>query len=130
MLNSEQKERLRELQVAVVYLFGSTVEQSSHTLSDIDIGILFTNNILIADTNVVYNQLYDLFTEVFPGKDIDLIFLQRTGLELKYDVIRHGQVIYEHQPAAAANFEEKISIMYADFKPLLNIFDRGVLDRI
>ena len=80
--------------------------------------------------NDIYYALYDIFTDLFPSKSLDIIFLQRSNLELCFDVISHGQIIFQSQPEDNFNFEEKTSLLYADFFPLLKEFNRAVLERV
>ena len=93
-LDAVTTERLSRLDVQLVYLFGSFAEGTVHALSDLDIGIV-SGKKLGDRTSDLYNQMYDIFTDVFPGHSIDIVFLERAGLELRYDVIRHGRILYE-----------------------------------
>lgn len=129
-LTQSQIQSLQKLGVKLVYLFGSYAEGKSLTLSDIDIGIIFADRSLSnKDFSQVYNQLYDIFTDVFPGREIDIVFLQKATLELRFDVIRHGKILYAASPTDRFNFEEKTMLFYADFKPLLTEFNQVVLNR-
>ncbi|MBI3442247.1 MAG: nucleotidyltransferase domain-containing protein [Candidatus Sungbacteria bacterium] len=128
-------DRLRQLGVAVLYLFGSHAEGLATSASDIDVGVLFSRNALPLPENKteLYNALYDVFTDVFDMsgfRDIDIVFLDRVPLELRFDVITHGQVLFETDPDIRLDFEERVAALYRDFMPLLNEFNRGVLQRI
>ena len=62
LLSPEEQNKLRELQVGLVYLFGSQAEGVAGKLSDIDIGVVFTNPAIVHDdTFPVYGKLYDIF---------------------------------------------------------------------
>lgn len=130
-LDSQIEEKLRSLDVGIVYLFGSYAEGTNHTLSDLDLGIVFSNEKLVqGDTSSLYNQLYDLFTDISPGRKLDIVFLQRAGLEIRFDAIRHGRVVFEVDKERTLDFEEKTMILYADFKTILNEFDRVIVEAI
>jgi predicted nucleotidyltransferase len=130
-LTETQLQRFRELDIGVVYLFGTYAEGKQQPLSDIDFGIVFLDgSVLLADMSRTYNELYDILTDVFPGKSIDIVFLGTASLEIRFDAITHGQVIYEHSREARLQFEEKTTLLYADFKPLLDQFNHAVLERI
>jgi hypothetical protein len=58
------------------------------------------------------------------------VFLEKGGVEITMDAIIHGQVIYESLRVARFEFEQRMMMFYADFKPLLNKFDREILQRI
>lgn len=131
VLTPKQRDSLRAMGVELVYLFGSCAEGTSHTLSDVDIGVVFDENFLPRDdSRAAYNELYDIFTDVFPEKNVDIVFLQRAGLELSLDAITHGKVLFESSEGKRFDFEERVILLYADFKPLLDEFNRAVLDRI
>lgn len=129
-LSESQKHKLQALGVRVVYLFGSSAENYRQPQSDVDIGVVLADREAGLNISKLYNALYDMFTDVFPGQEIDLVFLQRAGLELNFDVISHGRAIYESPQADRPSFEERVQLLYADFKPLLNNFDRAVLGKI
>lgn len=128
-------DRLRQLGVAVLYLFGSHAEGLATPASDIDVGVLFSRNVLPLPKNKteLYNALYDVLTDVFDMsgfRDIDIVFLDRAPLELLFDVITHGRVLFETDSDIRLDFEERVAMLYRDFMPLLNEFNRGVLQRI
>lgn len=130
-LNQSHINHLKKLNVSIVYLFGSYAEKKNHSLSDIDIGIVFNDKLnTYQDMSNIYNELYDIFTDVFKKENIDIVFLQRTGLELKFDVITNGEVIFEEASDKRFAYEEKIALLYADFKPVLEEFDNTILNRI
>lgn len=124
-------EKLRTLKVGLVYLFGSYAEGVAGKLSDIDIGIVFTDQTVVyGNTMEIYNSLYDIFCGIFGTGNLDIVFLERASLELNFDVISRGKVLFEKSPDFRVNFEHKIAMFYADFKPILNTFDRAVISRI
>ena len=130
IFSKKQDETLRKMNIGLVYLFGSEVEGASGPLSDIDIGVVFKDkNIVYSDTRAVYNQLYNLFAEVFKNKDVDIVLLERAGLELKFDVISHGKIIFEASQEFRFSFEEKVNNFYLDFKPILEEFNQAILKR-
>jgi len=102
-------------------------------LSDIDIGVVFEGGQSPKDSREIYNKLYDLFTDVFDMREykvMDIVFLDRASLELRFDVISHGKVLYESSTEVREDFEHRTAMLYMDFKPILNNFDRAVLDRV
>ena len=125
---------LRDLGVAVVYLFGSQAEGIAGPMSDIDIGVLYSDsNHLNRNRGELYQALYDIFTDVFDMrgfKDIDIVMLDRAPLELRFDVITHGKVIFETDHEFRRDFEERTAALYRDFKPLREESNRAVLQRI
>ena len=132
-IDSSYHEKFRALNIAIVYLFGSYAEDKAIPLSDIDIGIvLMQRTDAGAEENIgkIYNQAYDVFTDIFPSRSLDIVFLHRAPLELRLDVINHGKVLYESSHDDRLDFEERTAILYADFKPLLNEINETILNRV
>lgn len=125
------RQQLVDLGVGIVYLFGSHAEGTTGPLSDIDIGVVFTDlTTSRGNTLDVYSKLYDIFTTIFQTENLDVVFLERASLELRFDVIQHGQTIFEIEPDFRDAFEHRTVMLYADFKPTLQHFDHAVLARI
>ena len=131
-IGSSYLTKFKELNIAIIYLFGSFAEDKTMPFSDIDIGILLTQE-AIADPNIdigeIYNEVYDILTDIFSSKHLDIVFLQKAPLELRFDVITHGQILYESSHEASLDFEEKTMILYADFKPLLKEINDTIINR-
>ena len=116
------------------FLFGCQAEGLDAPKSDIDVGIVVLPDALSSiNWCELYNALYDVFTDMFDMsgfRDIDIVFLDRAPLELQFDVITHGQVLFETDPDIRMDFEERVATLYRDFRPLLNEFDRAILQRV
>lgn len=124
-------DRLKSAGVELVYLFGSVAEGCAHSLSDLDFGIVFRDlGKVNADSFAVYNELYDILTDAFPDTAVDIVFLQVAGLEVCSDAIGHGRLLFASSEDARYEFEERVMILYADFKPHLDRFNEAVLQRI
>ena len=124
-------DRLQSLGVSLMYLFGSVAEGTAHDLSDLDIGIVLQDpGRLEEDSFDLHGQLYDILTDVFFLREIDIVFLQAAGLEVCSDVISHGRLLFAASADARYEFEEKVTILYADFKPFRDRFNQAVLERI
>jgi predicted nucleotidyltransferase len=125
---------LEALGVGVMYLFGSQAEGVAGSGSDIDVGIIFDNpKTATGDTVEIYNRLYALLSDVFDMenfRDLDIVFLDRAPLELRFDVISHGTVLFETSRDFRLDFEERTALLYRDFRPLLKEIDRAVLERV
>lgn len=122
--------RLENSGVCVVYLFGSRAEKKSNAASDIDIGVVFEHEPHDKEVPRLYAGLYDILTDHFPNYQVDIVFLQKANLELRFDAISHGRVLFESSQAMRLDFEENTMMLYADFRPLLEEIDKAILDRI
>ena len=132
-LKAEHIFRLKELNVDVVYLFGSYAENVQHSLSDLDIGIVLQNEEQLRQNSFErYNEFYDLFTEVFSQFDseLDIVFLNTAPLELQFDVVRHGKVLFEISQEERLSYEDRIQMLSMDFHPLLQEMNAAVLEKI
>lgn len=125
--------KLRQAGIGIIYLFGSYAEGVSDPQSDLDVGIVFTNsNIIKLNTFPAYDKIYRLLCDAFPhyqGK-LDIVFLQRAPLELQFDVVKYGKVLYKISTDFRLNYEEYIGKLYADFYPILCEMDDAILKRI
>lgn len=121
---------LRNLDVAVIYLFGSQIQGNTTPMSDIDVGIVFAKHEVLKDSTTLYTHLYDIFTDIFPGpQEVDITFLQQTSPVFQYEVIKHGKVLYETDPLFRADYEEQIAREYMDFEPVLHQYSEALLLR-
>lgn len=128
-------QKLKELGVTAVYLFGSTAEGLDSPVSDIDLGILMKETASVSEkisTLDLYQKLYDILSTLFAlsGRKIDIVFLQRASLELRVNAVRSGRVIYDNNPELRVNFEESMMILFADFLPLKYELDQILLKKI
>ncbi len=121
----EEKEKLRQLGVKALILFGSQAQQVATKNSDVDISVIGKSS------KSVYDSLYDLLSaKINRLVDIDIVFLHESPLELQSHVATYGQVLYQDFPTTFANFREKVMTDYADFAPLRQIFQQATLARI
>jgi uncharacterized protein len=126
--------KLQDLGVGLVYLFGSYAEEVAGPGSDVDVAVVMNDpRIAQGSTGELYNTLFDIFSDVFDLSDfktIDIVFLDKAPLELSFDVITHGAILYETSSDARLDFEERIEARYRDFYPILQEFNRAILERV
>lgn len=125
---------MRQLGVAGVFLFGSQAVGITHAKSDYDFGILLSKREIVFDyqqRNKVYDQLYDLLSaQIQQLVNIDIVFLQDADLQLRYHVVRDGQLLYLGDQKIVSDFMEQTIDLYCDFAPLRKEFQAAVLARI
>lgn len=124
-MNKETRKKLKKLGISVVYLFGSKAVGLTTPLSDIDIGIVMKDSKTLEDTRALYTTLYGLFQELYPAKKVDIVFLQKSPLQLQYHAIKDGKVLFEDDPGITADYESYVINMNLDFKPVLEYFDKA-----
>jgi len=128
-MKREFRDKLRSLQVAVVYLFGSRANRRASPLSDTDIGVVFREMRPGQDTREPYNLLFPIFSDLYPGSRVDIVFLQQAPLALQFSAIRDGRVIFEQDSVFRADYESLVVKQYLDFRPVLDFFDRVAAER-
>lgn len=128
----EHQRRLAASGVTALYLFGSHALGKASELSDYDYAVLMPTA-GHGKGDPLYQDLYALLSEVsersLKNDIIDIVFLRDAGLELAFHVIRYGKVLYEGDLTARLNFEERIMKLYCDYKPVLDSFDKAILER-
>jgi predicted nucleotidyltransferase len=128
-MRKELQNKLKGLQVSVVYLFGSAAIGRRTRSSDIDIGVVFKELRPGEDTRTLYNVLYGIFSELYRASKIDIVFLQKAPLSLQYSALKEGKVLFEENPFFTADYEHGVINQYLDFKPVLDFFDRSMVER-
>jgi predicted nucleotidyltransferase len=128
-MKRELKQKLKKLEVSILYLFGSRAAGRGSGLSDVDIGVVLRDPPLERDSRDQYHALYTLFSEIFPASRLDIVFLQTAPLSLQYVAIKEGKILYEEDPKARADYEHLVINQYIDFRPILDFFDRVTMER-
>ena len=128
-MKKKLKEKLNQLGVAIVYLFGSTAAGRQSPLSDVDIGVVLKKAPSGKDTRNIYHNLYQLFTEMYPSEKLDIVFLQEASLPLQYSAICGGKILFETDPLFTADYKHSVMNQYLDFRPILDYFDKVTMER-
>ena len=136
-LTKQEEQRLREIGVFALYIFGSYAEGTEAADSDFDFAVLVREPNKLADfkeRNPMYNKLFDFLAEYTgdTGAVIDIVFLQREGLslELMDHILRHGKLIFDGEPIHRAHFEEEEMLEVADFQPFLRMMNEAAYARV
>ena len=123
------KQRLRDSGVAIIYLFGSKAVGNASPASDMDIGVVLKVPPSGKDTRALYQSLYEIFSEMFPKVELDIVFLQNSPLSLQYSALSGGRILFEEDPVFTVDYENRVVNFYLDFRPVLDFFDRITLKR-
>lgn len=133
IIPADLAQKLKDIGVSALYLFGSRAQDTEGPLSDYDIAALMRQE-GHARGDEAYERLYDLLSPLCPrtlqNDIIDIVFLRDASLELKFHVLRYGKIIFDSDPMARLRFEEQTTLAYCDYRPLLNMFDRAIFARI
>lgn len=124
-------DKLKEYKVGLVYHFGSTASGYELKFSDIDLGIVFTDVKVLKNSLEAYTKLYTLFiNSINLPYEFDIVLLQQTSCYFQYQIISEGKVIYELSPEFRVNYEEDVLNKYLDFKPIVNYFNKILIERL
>ena len=117
---------LRANGVALVILFGSQVEGGAHPLSDVDVGVLFSDLSKLKNDPVdVYGSLHEEFSLKI-GDNIDVVYLHEAPLSLQFRAVMDGIVLYTSKDSFFCDYKERITLLYLDFRFFEKIFDEAV----
>lgn len=132
----EKKERLEEIfkekGVVLTYIFGSFSKEIYSDFSDIDIAILFGENVppeKYFDLSLELSSLLTITLKDFK-REIDLVILNSASITLKYQVIKYGKVIYEEDERIRVIFETEVLNYYLDTKYIRDESFKYLLKRI
>lgn len=118
--------------VVSLYLFGSRAQGVARSNSDYDFGILLRDpSVLREGSQILYQAVYDLLQEVVHERvNVDIVFLDRASLQLRYHVVQYGQVLLDEDPRKRGFFIERTLEEHADFEPYRRLFEETTLARL
>ncbi|MCS7201744.1 MAG: nucleotidyltransferase domain-containing protein [Dictyoglomus sp.] len=132
----EKKEEIKKIfeekGVILAYIFGSFAKGNISNLSDIDVAILFSEDIPKENYFDLKLEISYLLLEILRElkRDVDLVILNDASLILKYQVIKYGEIIYKKDEKTRVDFEEETIKNYLDTKPIRDENFKYLLKRI
>jgi len=116
-----------EKRVLVAYLFGSFARSLETPRSDIDIAILLSE--IPKKPLEYYLHLERELAEALE-EDVDLVLLNDAPPLLKYQVIKHGRLLFSRDERVRVMFEAKSLCEYLDFSRALKRYDECFMRRV
>jgi predicted nucleotidyltransferase len=115
---------LRCCEPRAVYAFGSRVTGEARPDSDLDLAVLLGTgrHMPVAERLAVIDRLQRAV-----GLPVDLIVLDEARLPVKFEIIRHGAVLWQLDRERRLDAEEEIVRDYLDFRPFLESSLRDIL---
>ena len=105
-----------------VYLYGSVARGEAHRHSDVDLGVLYTqeppptlDGLGLALCSTLEQHL---------GRPVDLLVLNRAPVDLTQRVLRDGVLVYEGDASTRIRFEVQARNAYFDLLPYLRQYRR------
>ena len=108
-----------------LYLFGSRATGRARAGSDVDVAALVNELPEPLERLQLRQQLEDEL-----GGSVDLVILNDASPILAWQVLRHGQLIYDGSPGIRANFEMTTMTAYADLKRARAPVERALVQRL
>lgn len=142
VFSDDDRARFRELGVAAVYLIGSRAVGTATARSDYDFGVVLDRAERATDDHVhpeLHAALYGLLCDRLPKdevlptgmlRDVDVVFLQRAPLYYTTHALKYGILLYEGNPRALVQFEERAREAVMDFQPLRRELEQALLASI
>lgn len=106
--------------VRLVYLMGSQASGQTKPYSDIDLAVLFNQNLSAKDRLNTKIELLSELAKLLGTDQIDLIDLQNTSPVFAYEAIRNRKELYVEDEDTRVNFETKTLANYFDQKYYLS----------
>lgn len=122
-LRSFFAETRSKFHVGLAYLFGSQATGQAGAQSDYDIAVFFDGNVSPDDRYLLAHQLTELL-----DTDVDLVDLARAPVELVYNVLAAGQILYEKDRTTRVEFEARALSLYFDQLPILRADRKALLE--
>ena len=112
-----------EKNILLTYIFGSQVTGKTGPLSDYDFAVFLSQKPPFQFKYKLKNRLLS----VLDSKQVDLVILNDTPIELKYKVIVTGKVIFQKNSIVRTEFEADTLSQYFDYLPVLRGQKKDIL---
>ena len=130
-MNTKLRKFFREnhKNVDLAYLFGSYAKGKVTPLSDVDVAVLLNDKI---KSEVYFDMKLDFADQLssYLGKEVEVVILNIADPRLSYQVIKHGEMVFEKTRDLKANFEKKALNTYFDLKPMFEFYEKKLFERI
>lgn len=120
---------LNKVEVTAIYLFGSVAEGKARPGSDIDIAVLFDDNISMEE-RFDRRLTFIIHLEDLLKSEVDVIDLLASSLAFQHRVLRKGKLVFEKDRKNRIYYETRLRREYFDFKPYLDQYEKAALKRL
>jgi len=113
--------------IVAAYIFGSRVSGKTTKTSDYDVAVLFEGDYSL-------DELLNVTLRLARAFDVDLASVDVVGLndapvELAYDIIARGKLVYCTDTELRVDFETRLMKEYMDLKPFLDVYYEHLFSR-
>jgi len=118
----------RRYDIVLAYLFGSQAQGTDGPLSDIDIAVLFSKDVLKSQYGRRQCFLTADLIGILHHNDVDVVVLNQATPLLKHNVLCHGKVLFDKE--ARIDFEVQAQREYFDTAYLRRMQNIAFLEKI
>jgi len=112
-----------ENNISLAYIFGSQLKGKTGPLSDYDFAIFLSRKPSFQFKYRLKNKLVNILNT----EQVDLVILNDAPIELKYNVIATGKIIFQKNSMIRTKFEADTLSRYFDYLPVLRAQKKEVL---
>ncbi|ADQ03768.1 DNA polymerase beta domain protein region [Caldicellulosiruptor owensensis OL] len=117
----------KECAIKFVYLFGSFVTGTFNNMSDVDIAVMFEEDLPALDESILKGLLMEEGKALFK-RDVDIVNLKNANIFLKYSIIKDGIILKDHEERIL--FEASVLREYLDFSYYSEIYNQKIIESI
>ncbi len=126
----ELQRLFREHQVTLAYLFGSQASGKAGRLSDVDIAVLFADDLSPRARFDLRCRLIAELMGVFRRNDVEVVDLAEASPVLRNHVRRYGQLLYCQDDRLRVRFQTEALRDYLDTRPIREVQRYYLVKRI
>lgn len=117
-MNENFKQKLNKNGVSLAFLFGSQAKGFTHNNSDVDIAVLLDEKIKPKKYFDKSIELADLFKDLYPNKERQVVILNQATPLLKHEVLAGGKLLFSESDDDFIKFNLQAVHQYEDTKPI------------
>jgi predicted nucleotidyltransferase len=102
--------------ILLAYIFGSRAKGNIGQMSDYDFAVLFSAAVPHEEKHRLAHEL----AMSLDGARVDVVVLNNAPIELKYNIILEGKLLYRKDNFSKVEFEANTLSEYFDYRPVLH----------
>ncbi len=109
-------------EISVAYLYGSIAKGTTHKDSDIDIGLLLSDEF---EPDALYTTRIsrELEKKLSLDREVDVRVLNGKPITFQHQVLKHGKEILTRDESERIKFETEVYDRYLDYKPFFDHYN-------
>lgn len=116
-------------EVDAAYIFGSFLERKD--FNDIDVALLLSESLdPYKSLKFSLRVAGELERRIRPRFEFDVKILNSAPIELQFEVIKKGHVIFSRNESNRIDYESEVISAYLDLKYMYDLIDREFLARV